>query len=118
MQLCRERARRVGGVQSNVLAELRTLRAAATVKTDRTGLDLVLKRLTTTLAAANWKDQTHADAKKGVAVFTAQKAVVAQLNTILKNKKSQLPHDPLLRCIDRLSRSGRLLGLVRVQDTA
>jgi len=74
------------GVQSNVLSELRTLRSGATVKTDRTGLDLVLKRLTNALATINWKDQTHADTKKGAAIFTAQKAVVSQLNTLLKNK--------------------------------
>jgi len=104
------------GVQSNVLSELRNLRSGATVKTDRTGLDLVLKRLTNALATINWKDQTHADAKKGAAIFTAQKAVVSQLTALLKNKKSQLPHEPLQKCIDRLSRSGRLLGLVRVRD--
>ena len=101
-----------------MVAELLALQFAADTRTDRRGLNLVIRRLTASLDADFWVDQTHVTTNRGPTVFSQERSAVSLLAGLQNNRRSRLAHDTLQRFIDQLVASDRLLAAVRIQDAS
>ncbi len=111
------------GVKSNVLAELKLLRAGVTNAFDRWELDRAIVDVAASLGLYTphlrlWLDQTHISRTSGGLVFFYEKDAVKELQKILSSRKSQIPAATAQDIIDRLIRCDRLLAVVSIQDAA
>jgi len=103
-------------LKSRMVADLLSLQFAADTGVDRRGLNTVIRRLTASLDADFWVDQTHVVTNRGSTVFSQEKGAVNILATLQKNKRSHLGDATLQKFIDQLVASDRLLAAMRIQD--
>lgn len=105
-------------IKSEMVADLLALQFAADTRTDRRALNLVIRRLTASLDADFWVDQTHVTTNRGQTVFSQERGAVSLLASLQSNRRSRLAHETLQNFIDGLVASDRLLAAVRIQDAA
>ena len=105
-------------IKSEMVADLLALQFAADTRTDRRGLNLVIRRLTASLDADFWVDQTHVTTNHGPTVFSQERGAVSLLASLQTKPRSHLAHATLQNFIDQLVASDRLLAAVRIQDAA
>jgi len=105
-------------IKSRMVADLLALQFAANARVDRRGLNTVIRRLTASLDADFWQDQTHVVTNHGNAVFSQERGAVSVLHSLQINKRSELADNTLQQFIDQLVASDRLLAAVRIQDAA
>jgi hypothetical protein len=103
-------------IKSEMVADLLALQFAADTRTDRRGLNLVIRRLTASLDADFWVDQTHVTTNRGPTVFSQERGAVNLLASLQTKPRSHLAHATLQSFIDQLVASDRLLAAVRIQD--
>ena len=99
-----------------VLADLQTLKAAATTPADEWNLEQAIQRLTSALDAGLWVDSNHLAWRQGNKVFNEGKDAVNRLEVLLRSPKSALESEALLGLIDRLVQADRALAAVSLQD--
>jgi len=105
-------------IKSAMVADLLALQFAADTRTDRRGLNLVIRRLTASLDADFWIDQTRVSTNHGRTVFSQERGAVTILASLQSNRRSLLSQATLQKFIDQLAASGRLLAAIRIQDAA
>ena len=104
------------GVLSNVLAELRVLRATVTDRTDGAKLDDAISHLLKSLANGLWADQNHLDRRNGDHVFEETEDAVSQLCSLIQRNNSRLSVPTLQGFITRIFRADRLLASVAIDE--
>jgi hypothetical protein len=105
-------------IKSAMVADMLALQFAAKGRVDRKGLNTVIRRLTASLDADFWVDQTHVVTNHGAGVFSQDRGAVSMLHSLQTNKKNDLSEDALQKFIDSLVASDRLLAAVQIQDAA
>jgi hypothetical protein len=104
------------GVKSNVLAELIALRSTVTAKDDGDKLDQAIQKLTESLDASLWLDQTHLERKHGEKVFQGEKDAAIKLCDLIKSPRSTIPDAVLQGFLERIVKSDRLLAQVAINE--
>jgi hypothetical protein len=99
-----------------MVADLLAVQFAAKKGVDRRSLNTVIRRLTASLDADFWLDQTHVVTNHGSTVFSQERGAVSVLHSLQTNKRSELADNTLQQFIDQLVASDRLLAAVRIQD--
>jgi len=105
-------------IKSRMVADLLALQFAANKGVDRRSLNTVIRRLTASLDADFWQDQTHVLTNHGGTVFSQERGAVSLLHSLQTNKKSELADNTLQGFINQLVASDRFLAALRIQDAA
>ncbi len=103
-------------IKSDVLNDLRGLRASLRKGHDADKINDAIRHLTKALNPKLWRDENHLDIKDGDKVFEGEKEAVGKLIDLQSDKKSRIPDAILQDFIDRLVFCDRLLASVAIQD--
>jgi len=103
-------------IKNSVLGDLTALRATVTNRQDGAKLDDAIARLTDSLDASLWIDQTHLDSQLGDQVFDAEKKCAGKLQELIKGRRKTTADAVLQAFINRIARADRLLALIAISD--
>jgi hypothetical protein len=107
------------GVKSNILAELRALRAGTPMTAEfAQKFDDAIQHLATSLTPAYWIDQTHLQLKLGNVAMNEEKLAAGKLQEILSSSKCPVNPARLQGLIDRIVQCDRLLAIVCIREAA
>jgi hypothetical protein len=107
------------GVKSNVLAELKALRASLTPSQPfARKFDDAILHLANSLNPAYWVDQTHLLPRGGNTAMNEEKLAAKTLGDIMDAKGCPVDAALLRGLIDRIVRCDRLLAIISIQEAA
>ena len=105
-------------VKQNVLGEMTALKNALTNQDDKGKLTEAITRLSNSLQASLWIDETHLKSKDSSSVFDEEKETVKKLMELIKSKKGVISDAILQGFITRLTRDDRQLAFVTINESS